>query len=54
MIHARQGGESFGLAIAEFSSFNKPVLTSSIHHDEGKARFHIDTLGEKVRVYIVP
>ena len=51
MVHARQGGESFGLAIAEFSVFNKPVLTSSVHHDEHKARFHLDALGSKALVY---
>jgi glycosyltransferase involved in cell wall biosynthesis len=27
MIHARQRGETFGLAVAEFSSCNKPVIT---------------------------
>lgn len=27
MIHARSAGESFGLAVGEFSSFNKPVIT---------------------------
>jgi glycosyltransferase involved in cell wall biosynthesis len=26
MIHARSGGESFGLAVAEFLSLNKPVI----------------------------
>lgn len=51
MIHARQGGESFGLAIAEFSSFNKPVITSKVHHDEHAARFHLDTLAERGLYY---
>ena len=44
MLHARQGGESFGLAVAEFSAHNKPVLTSSIHHDNHQADFHLTTL----------
>ena len=51
MIHARQGGESFGLAIGEFSTYNKPVLTSSVHHDDHAARFHLDTLGSKGLYY---
>jgi hypothetical protein len=44
MLHARLGGETFGLAVAEFSSAGRPVLTSSEHHDNGNARFHLDTL----------
>ena len=28
MIHARSEGETFGLSIGEFSSKNKPVITS--------------------------
>ena len=44
MLHGRSNGETFGLAIAEFSAANKPVITSSGHHDGGKARFHLDTL----------
>ena len=27
MLHARQSGETFGLAVAEFSSRNKPIIT---------------------------
>lgn len=45
MLHARLTGETFGLAIAEFSVYNKPVLTSRVHHECGSARFHLDTLG---------
>ena len=37
--------------IAEFSAANRPVLTSSAHHDNGMARFHIDTLGSKGLFY---
>lgn len=47
MIHARHSGETFGLAIAEFSTHNRPVFTSSIHDDYGAARHHINTLGSK-------
>ncbi len=49
MLHARQGGETFGLAIGEFSSHNKPVLTSNdpAHTDNGGARYHLDVLGER-------
>jgi hypothetical protein len=43
MIHARSGGESFGLAIAEFSFLNKPVLT----WDGGVDQAHLHFLGDK-------
>lgn len=42
MIHARSYGESFGLAIGEFSTLNKPVITTF-----GKYNAHIKLLGEK-------
>jgi hypothetical protein len=42
-LHARSLGESFGLSIAEFSIYNKPVLTCFDCHD----RNHIETLGDK-------
>lgn len=44
MLHARMSGETFGLAIAEFSAHNRPVLTSSVHHDHHMARSHLDTM----------
>ena len=47
MLHARYSGETFGLAVAEFSVHNRPVLTSSVHDDEGAARMHINTLGAR-------
>ena len=52
MIHARHGGESFGLAIGEFSVANKPVITWSgindtIPHDKN----HIAILNDKAIVY---
>jgi len=43
MLHARFEGETFGLAIAEFSIRNKPVLT----WDGSIDREHIDILGDR-------
>lgn len=43
MIHARQIGESFGVACAEFSLRNKPIIT----WDKSPERSHIDILDEK-------
>lgn len=43
MIHARKGGETFGMAVAEFSISNKPVLT---YADSGE-RAHIELLGDR-------
>jgi glycosyltransferase involved in cell wall biosynthesis len=43
MIHARERGETFGLAIAEFSSKNKPIITYSLSPE----KCHIDILGDK-------
>lgn len=34
MLHARQRGESFGLSIAEFLFFNKPVISWNGGHDQ--------------------
>ena len=42
MIHARSDGETFGLAIAEFSTLNKPIITCRSLVDN----CHIDILGE--------
>jgi len=42
MIHARSYGESFGLAIGEFSTLNKPVVTTF-----GKYNTHIKILADK-------
>ena len=44
MIHARLTGETFGLAVAEFSVANRPVITSLRHHECGAADFHLRTL----------
>ncbi len=43
MIHARGDGETFGLACAEFSIKNKPIITCFDSHQ----RSHIDILGTK-------
>jgi len=43
MLHARERGETFGLAIAEFSTMNKPIITYS----KSSERNHIKILGDK-------
>jgi hypothetical protein len=50
MIHARERGETFGLAIAEFSTMNKPVIT----YKDSPERCHIELLGEKGIYYSTP
>jgi hypothetical protein len=47
MLHARAHGETFGLAPAEFSLCNRPVLT----YDRSHERAHIDILGDKAILY---
>ena len=47
MIHGRSDGETFGLAVAEFSVANKPVITYS----ESKDREHLGILKEKAILY---
>ena len=42
MIHARERGETFGLAIAEFSTLGKPIIT----YGDSPERNHIDILGD--------
>ena len=51
MLHARLTGETFGLAIGEFSACNKPVLTSRRHTENGLASFHIQALGSRGLFY---
>tara|TARA_B100000475_G_scaffold199621_1_gene182285 strand:+ start:4267 stop:4698 length:432 start_codon:yes stop_codon:yes gene_type:complete len=46
MLHARADGETFGLAVAEFSLRNKPVITFNGRRD-GYARAHLDILSDK-------
>jgi hypothetical protein len=47
MIHARERGETFGLAIAEFSSKNKPIITYSLSPE----RNHLEILQNKGLYY---
>lgn len=47
MLHARKRGETFGLACAEFSLRNRPVLT----YARSGERNHIDVLGDKAQLY---
>lgn len=42
MIHARERGETFGLTIAEFSTFEKPIIT----YFKSPERNHINILGD--------
>lgn len=42
MIHARYGGETFGLAVAEFSLAGKPIVTFELSGE----RNHIEVLGD--------
>ena len=43
MLHAREGGETFGCAVAEFSIENKPVIT----YENSGERSHIEILGQR-------
>jgi len=45
MIHARTDGETFGLAVAEFSARNKPVLT----YAHSKDKHHLEVLKDHSR-----
>jgi len=47
MIHARDTGETFGLAVAEFAVLGKPVITLS----ESKERAHLEMLGKQALLY---
>lgn len=46
MLHGRDAGETFGLAVAEFSIMNKPVITC-----KGLDNAHLDILQEKCIQY---
>jgi len=48
MLHARKQGETFGLAIGEFSIKNKPIITNYFCKD----RAHIHMLGDKGIYYL--
>ena len=43
MIHAREHGETFGLACGEFALENKPIIT----YENSTERSHIEILGER-------
>lgn len=47
MIHARTRGETFGLSVAEFSFYNKPVIT----YGKSVERNHLELLKEHALVY---
>ena len=47
MIHARDTGETFGLAVAEFAVLRKPVIT----FEGSKEKAHLEMLGEEARRY---
>ncbi|RTY92392.1 glycosyltransferase [Flavobacterium sp. GT3R68] len=46
-LHARKQGESFGIAIGEFSVSNKPIITWA----DSEEKSHIDILGDKAIIY---
>lgn len=50
MLHARSDGETFGLAIGEFSSFNKPIITFDADY-WWYMRAHIHALGDRAILY---
>jgi len=51
-IHARNGGESFGLTVAEFSVKNKPVITTGVCQGDILCdAAHLELLGDKAIVY---
>jgi hypothetical protein len=43
MLHARESGETFGLAVGEFSARNKPVITYALSREQA----HLDFLKDK-------
>lgn len=47
MLHARQRGETFGLACGEFAICKKPIIT----WNGSPERSHIETLGDKCILY---
>lgn len=51
MIHGRRDGETFGLAIAEFSVRQKPIITHLSRHNFPDAAEHIRILGDRVFLY---
>jgi hypothetical protein len=48
MIHARDTGETFGLAVAEFAVLGKPVIT----YGGSRERAHLEMLGKAGEIYM--
>lgn len=46
-LHARKQGESFGIAVGEFSVSNKPIVTWA----NSRENSHIEILGDKALIY---
>ncbi len=51
MLHARMAGETFGLAVAEFSIANKPVITWSGRGHQEYDSCHLELLGDRALLY---
>jgi hypothetical protein len=51
MLHARLAGETFGLAVAEFSIANKPVITWTGHGHPNHDSCHLELLGDRALLY---
>jgi hypothetical protein len=47
MIHARSGGETFGLAVSEFALSNKPIITYGLSGENN----HLEILKERAIIY---
>lgn len=47
MIHARSGGETFGLAVSEFALSNKPIITYGLSGENN----HLEILNERAIIY---
>ena len=47
MIHARSGGETFGLAISEFALSNKPIITYGLSGENS----HLEILKQRSIIY---
>jgi len=47
MLHARQHGETFGLAVGEFAVLGKPVITFA----DSRERAHMEMLGKQALLY---
>ena len=41
MLHARKFEETFGLSVAEFASYDRPVFTKSYEANERGGRYHL-------------